>query len=79
MKTLQKIAILLFGLLLAGCASTQSAARGDTPSSERTTASTRVDERYVAYVESVARHRGTEVMWVNMPQKRASRPAAPAE
>lgn len=73
MKTLLRITALSFGLsLLVGCASTQNTAYGDAPP-QRTAASSRVDEKYVAYVESVARHRGTQVMWVNMPQKRVPR------
>ena len=75
MKALSEIAILSFGLLLvAGCASTHAAYR-DTQPQSRTAASSRVDAQYVAYVESVARHRGTQVMWVNMPQKRVPRQA----
>lgn len=75
MKTLSGIATLSLGLLLVGCASTQKTTYHDAQPLPRTTASSRVDEKYVAYVESVARRRGTQVMWVNTPQKRVPRPA----
>lgn len=77
MKTLLRIATLSFGLvLLVGCASTKTAYR-DAPPQQRTAgSSTEVDERYVAIVESIAKQRGTQVMWVNKPTKRVNTVAA---
>ncbi|MET0756228.1 MAG: hypothetical protein ABWY31_08935 [Pseudoxanthomonas sp.] len=77
MKTLLSIATLSLGLLLVGCASTT--AYRDAPAPQPTSSSSVVDERYVAIVESVAKHRGTRVMWVNLPRKRAPNTVAVVE
>lgn len=55
-------------LLLSGCASTQKTAYGNAPMQSETTV---VDQRYVSLVEHLARQRGTRVVWVNTPKKRA--------
>jgi len=71
MKTLLRIATLSFGLvLLVGCASTKTAYREAPPQERAAGTSIKVDERYMAHVENVARQRGIKVLWVNKPQKR---------
>jgi hypothetical protein len=80
MKILLRIATVSFGMaLLAGCASTKTAYR-DAPTHEgATSVSIKVDERYVAHVENVARQRGTKVTWVNKPVKRSHGTVAVAD
>jgi len=55
-------------LLLAGCASTQHAAYGDSP--RHTEDNIVQDGQYVALVEHIAKQRGVRVVWVNPPRKR---------
>ncbi len=57
-------------LLLPGCASTQKTAYRDTPAPSTQTIVE--DARYVALVETMAKRRGTQVVWVNPPKKRVS-------
>lgn len=59
--------------LLAGCASTQTARTSDAPLMQR---QTQVDEEYVGYVNTVAKQRGTRVVWVNPPKKTVMTPIA---
>ena len=72
MKALFRIAILSFGLALVGCASTQTA-RVAPPA---VPGSVVVDDQYVSMVDSIAKQRGTVVMWVNPPTKHVSAVAA---
>jgi hypothetical protein len=59
--------------VLSGCASTQTARSSDKTLIQR---QTDIDEVYVGYVNTIAKQRGTEVMWVNPPKKRVSSPIA---
>ena len=74
MNTFSKIAAASMVMLLPACASTQKTTyhhapvRGDVIG---------VDERYVKAVERVARQRGTQVTWVNIPRKRTMLADAP--
>lgn len=61
-------------LLLTGCASTQKTAYGDAPPQSHETIVQ--DDRYVVLVETIAKQRGTRVVWVNPPKKRVSDPVA---
>lgn len=63
-------------LLVAGCASTQKTAYGDKPARSHETIGQ--DGKYVAWVEKIARQRGTRVVWVNPPNKRVARTLAAA-
>lgn len=58
---------------LAGCASTQTARAPDRPPMQR---ETQVDAQYVGYVNTVAKQRGTRVVWVNPPTKTFVKPIA---
>lgn len=61
--------------LLAGCASTQTARTSDKTLMQR---QTQVDEEYVGYVNTVAKQRGTRVVWVNPPTRTVVTPIAAA-
>ena len=65
-------ATLFLAALSAGCASTQSAMR-DAPLMQR---EPQIDQVYVAYVDSVAKQRGTRVVWVNPPKRTVVKPIA---
>ena len=65
---------LLLAALSAGCTSTQSAMR-DAPLMQR---ETQIEQIYVAYVDSVAKQRGTRVVWVNPPKRTVIKPIASA-
>lgn len=65
---------LLVAALSAGCASTQSVMR-DAPLMQR---DSQVDKVYVHYVDTVAKQRGTRVVWVNPPTKTVVKPIASA-
>lgn len=56
--------------LLAGCATSQEQASYTAP--ERAPGAVVTDDAYVAYVERVARRRGIDVQWVNVPTRRQS-------
>ena len=76
MNKFPKIAAVLFVvLLLPACASTPKTAYGNTSVPNDAVV---VDARYVALVESLAKQRGTKVMWVNTPKKRMMATAATA-
>lgn len=80
MKTLLRIAALSSGLvLLVGCASTKTAYRDAPPQPQAAGSTIEVDERYVAVVESIAKQRGTRVVWVNKPHKRLPDTVATAD
>lgn len=66
-KFLKIVAVSLVVALLPACSSTQKAAYGNAPMQSEVIV---VDARYVALVESMAKQRGTRVMWVNTPVKR---------
>ncbi len=51
---------------LAGCASTQTAG---SPGKTLMQRETQVDEQYVGLVNTIAKQRGTRVIWVNPPKK----------
>ncbi|MET0808240.1 MAG: hypothetical protein ABWX93_05715 [Pseudoxanthomonas sp.] len=55
-------------LLLSGCASTQGMTYGDAP--QHPHESIVEDDQYVAFVEHIAKQRGTSVVWLNPPNKR---------
>ncbi|RZA31261.1 MAG: hypothetical protein EOP92_32120 [Lysobacteraceae bacterium] len=61
--------------LLPACASTQQAGYANAPMRSEVIVE---DARYVALVESMAKQRGTKVMWVNAPRKRMMATAATA-
>ena len=63
---------LLLAALSAGCTSTQGAMR-DGPLMQR---ETQIDQVYVAYVDGVAKQRGTRVVWVNPPKRTVIKPIA---
>ena len=63
-------------LLVAGCASTQNAAYSERPAQSHEITSQ--DSEYVALVESIAKQRGTQVVWVNPPKKRIAESVAAA-
>ena len=65
---------LLVATLSVGCASTQSAML-DAPLMQR---DTHVDKVYVHYVDTVAKQRGTRVVWVNPPTRTVVKPIASA-
>jgi hypothetical protein len=67
MKAIAGVVAALGLVLLAGCASSGTARNG--VAAEKQSAMT-ADERYVAQVERMARQRGTQVVWVNRPNKR---------
>ncbi|WP_155944728.1 hypothetical protein [Pseudoxanthomonas sp. Root630] len=62
-------------VLLSACASTQTARSSDKTLMQR---QTDVDEVYVGYVNTVAKLRGTRVMWVHLPKKKAPETIAAA-
>lgn len=74
MSRLNCLACALFlTVSLVGCASTQTARTSDAPLMQR---QTQVDEDYVGYVNTVAKQRGTRVVWVNPPKKTVITPIA---
>ena len=63
------LALSLMVTALAACSSMQEKPSYATASSAVATSGTAVDENYVSTVEYLARQRGVEVRWVNMPTK----------
>jgi|EndMetStandDraft_4_1072995.scaffolds.fasta_scaffold696276_2 hypothetical protein len=77
MKTLLRITALSLGLLLlVGCASTQKTTYRDAQPQQQIVEYTGHDARYMAMVESMARERGIQVVWVNPPRKHTPAVAA---
>lgn len=74
MNRFSKIAAASMVMLLPACASTQKTTYNDAPMRSDAIG---VDQQYVAAVERVARQRGTQVTWVNMPRKRTTLADAP--
>lgn len=74
MRRLSVLVLVLSISAAAGCASTPTAAAPDAPT--WTPRQTQVDERYVSYVNAVAKQRGTRVYWVNPPTKTQMQPVA---
>ncbi|MDQ3205809.1 MAG: hypothetical protein M3Q40_04760 [Pseudomonadota bacterium] len=74
-----KSRIALVSLVVAGlsaCASTDDRAMYSTPAPAPAPASSiDADAAYIAYVERIARRRGIDVVWVNIPRKKVE-PAA---
>ena len=59
--------------LLAGCATFQEQASYTAPERVDAPGAVVTDDAYVAYVERVARRRGIDVQWVNVPTRRQPR------
>ena len=59
--------------LLAACASSREQASYAAPQRVEAPGSIVTDSEYVAAVERVARRRGIDVQWVNVPTKRTPR------
>lgn len=71
MKPMLKFAVAFAATsLLAACASSQEQASYNAPTRVEKPGSVVTDSAYVAQVERVARRRGIDVQWVNMPTKR---------
>lgn len=69
-----RMAVLSLAVLgLAACAGTQ--ARSTYVPEPKTPSIMDGDEEYMAYVERIARRRGIEVVWVNLPRKTAEQVA----
>lgn len=68
MNRLLHVGALSFALAgLAACSTSGSVARAPSPPAPGTLTA---DEAYIAQVEQIARRRGIEVQWVNVPSKR---------
>lgn len=63
-------------VLLCGCASTAKTTYRESPPPKPGTMIQ--DQRYVMTVETIARQRGTQVVWVNPPKKRVVESVAAA-
>ncbi|MDR0182746.1 hypothetical protein [Lysobacter arvi] len=68
-----RMAVLLSLVGLSACAGMES--RSNYASEPRAPSLNDADEEYVAYVERIARRRGLEVVWVNVPYKTAEQVA----
>jgi K+-transporting ATPase c subunit len=71
------VVVLMAGALLVGCKTMEGSSVAASPAVKRTAQSgskylPRIEENaaYIAYVERVARRRGTAVHWVHKPVKR---------
>lgn len=74
MNTLSAATILSLSLSgMIGCAGTQERSEVSAMPSRETRSGAEVDEAYVARVESLARRRGVEVIWINLPNERTAR------
>ncbi|WP_448673020.1 hypothetical protein [Pseudoxanthomonas mexicana] len=74
MSRLNVLVVVLSVSLVSGCASTRTAVAPDSPT--WAPRQTQVDERYVSYVNALAKQRGTRVYWVNPPVKTVTGPIA---
>ena len=72
-----RMAVLLSTVGLSACAGMESKSTYVPPES-RTPTIMDTDEAYVGYVERVARRRGLDVVWVNVPRKSAEQIAQTA-
>jgi hypothetical protein len=64
-----RMAVMLSALGLSACAGMES--KSTYVPEPRDPSIMDADEKYMAYVERVARRRGLEVVWVNIPRKSA--------
>ena len=71
-----RMVVLLSAMGLSACAGMESKSTYVPP--ERSPSIMDANEEYVAYVERVARRRGLEVVWVNVPRKTAEEVAQTA-
>ncbi|MBU8975123.1 MULTISPECIES: hypothetical protein [unclassified Lysobacter] len=65
-----RMAVLLSAVGLSACAGME--AKSTYVPEPRSPSIMDADEEYMAYVERVARRRGLEVVWVNLPRKSAA-------
>ncbi len=74
MNAYLRTAILLLAVLgLAACASTPERSVSAFVAPQRALSIMGDDEAYIARVEQVARRRGVEVVWINLPRKPVAR------
>lgn len=74
MSRLTVLVVVLSVSIVSGCASTRTAVTPNAPT--WAPRQTQVDERYVSYVNALAKQRGTRVYWVNPPLKTVTGPIA---
>lgn len=74
MNALLRTAVLSLSVLgLAACAGMHERSDSTYVAPQRAPSSMDSDEVYMAQVEHIARRRGVEVIWVNMPRKSVAR------
>lgn len=74
MSTCLRASILSLSVVgLAACASTGPTSATAYVAPPPASAAMDVDEAYIARVQQIARRRGVEVVWVNMPRKPAAK------